>query len=307
MTWISKKMPFRARIVMLSSLAMFAFAANSVLARMALAETAIDPALFSVVRLVSGAVFLVMFVVFGPPLVQSEQKSYRRWAQRLESVCRAGSWRSALALFIYAVAFSFAYLSLSTGTGALILFGAVQAAMLGYGWRQGDRFARGQWFGFVLACGGVAFLLAPGVQAPTVSGALMMAVAGLAWASYTLRASATDPTLVSAGNFLRTLPLCAVLSVLAHAYMQVDAVGLLYAALSGIVTSGAGYVVWYAVLPQLRVTHASSVQLSVPALAAAMGFVLLGEALDLRLIVSTLAILAGLGIVLRYKASVPTQ
>jgi drug/metabolite transporter (DMT)-like permease len=268
---------------------MVAFAANSLLARAALVQTAIDPATFSSVRLISGAVFLLLFVVVR----------YRKLP------FEAGSWWSALVLFVYAAAFSYAYTQLSAGTGALILFGSVQVTMLIVGFAKGDRFSPLQWLGFALACIGVAYLLLPGVNAPAflgaLSGTLLMTLAGVAWGVYTLRAGSADPVLTSASNFARTIPMCLLLAVVAHRSMAVDDLGLIYAVVSGAITSGLGYVVWYRVLPNLRVVNAATVQLSVPAIAAVMGVVLLGEPMTARLVAAAIAILIGIAIVLRFK------
>lgn len=266
---------------------MVAFAANSLLARAALVQTAIDPATFSSIRLLSGAVFLLLFVAVR----------YRKLP------FEAGSWRSAAALFVYAAAFSYAYTQLTAGTGALILFGAVQVTMLMVGFAKGDRFSPLQWLGFAIACLGVAYLLLPGVNAPAVSGTLLMMLAGVAWGVYTLRAGSADPVLTSASNFARTLPMCLLLAVVAHRSMAVDDLGLIYAVVSGAITSGLGYVVWYRVLPNLRVVNAATVQLSVPAIAAVMGVVLLGEPMTVRLVAATFAILIGIAIVLRIKSA----
>ena len=275
------------KILFLACAGMLAFAANSLLARMALTQTAIDPASFSVIRLVSGAAFLLLFVALR----------YRRLP------VEAGSWWSALALFVYAVAFSYAYVRLSTGAGALILFGAVQGTMLCYGFVKGDRLGPVQLGGFLLACFGVAWLLLPGADAPSLSGFGLMAVAGIAWGAYSLRAGVSDPVLTSAGNFARTVPMCLLLIAGALQTLDVDSAGVVYALVSGIVTSGIGYIIWYAVLPHISVVNASTIQLSVPALAALMGVLVLGEPVSLRLLVATVAILLGVAIVLRAKRS----
>ncbi|MEM7015943.1 MAG: DMT family transporter [Pseudomonadota bacterium] len=272
-------------IVGMASLAMLAFAANSLLARLALSQTETDPATFSVIRLVSGAIFLLIFVALR----------YRRHP------FDTGSWRSALALFVYAVAFSYAYISLPTGIGALILFGSVQATMLCYGFTKGERFSALQWSGFALACFGVVYLLSPGATAPALSGTVLMSIAGIAWGVYTLRAGGSDPIKTSASNFARTVPMCLILFVVTLQYTQVDGSGLIYALASGVITSGIGYVIWYTVLPHISVINASTIQLSVPAIAALMGVLILSEPLTLRLVLAALAILVGIAVVLRYK------
>lgn len=273
------------RISILTTLAMLAFAGNSLLCRVALKETGIDAASFTVIRLVSGAVVLWLVVQF----------TRRTQAGR-------GTWFSAVALFVYAAAFSFAYVSLPAGAGALLLFGAVQATMIGHGIWAGERFSAPQVFGLVLALGGLAGLLLPGLTAPPLFGSVLMLGAGVAWGVYSLRGRGTgDPTRVTAGNFMRTVPIAAVLGVLTIHHAVPDPAGVAYAIASGAITSGAGYAVWYAVLPALKATKAATVQLSVPVIAAAGGILFLGEALTLRLALASVAILGGIAMVIVEK------
>ncbi len=280
----------KTRVYMLTALAMLAFAANSVLGRLALYTTPLDAATFTVVRLLAGALVLGG-VVFGR--ARREQPG-------------AGSWPSAAALFVYAAAFSFAYVVLPTGTGALLLFGAVQLSMIGYGLVRGERFSAVQTVGFALALGGLVYLLLPGLSAPPPVPAALMVTAGAAWGVYSLRGrGSSDPAAVSAGNFLRTLPLAAALALAALftplVAVQFDTLGLVYAGVSGALTSGLGYLVWYAALPSLRATVAATVQLSVPVLAALGGVVLIGEPISLRLVAAAVAILGGIALVLRAR------
>ncbi|MCR9259662.1 MAG: DMT family transporter [Pseudomonadaceae bacterium] len=267
----------------LAAFAMIAFAANSLLARLALAETEIDPASFSAIRLVSGAVFISLFALvrFGTALPKQ------------------GSWLSGLALFAYAAAFSYGYVQLHTGTGALILFGSVQISMLVYGFATGNRLNVTQWLGFIVAFIAVAYLVSPGAVAPDASGATIMMLAGIAWAIYTIRGVGGDPVLMSAGNFARTVPMCLILCLLGWPYAEFDAQGALFALCSGVLSSGFGYVVWYQVLPHVSVVNAATIQLSVPAIAAGMGILFLSEPVSLRLAVSTTGILLGIAVVLR--------
>ena len=265
-----------ARVLWLTALAMGAFAGNSLLCRQALQHTAIDPASFTAVRLVSGAAVLWALV---------------RWRGQRS----AGDWASATALFVYAAAFSFAYLSLSAGTGALLLFGAVQATMLGWGMWRGQRLGRGEVAGLVLAMGGLTALLLPGVSAPPVTGALLMLTAGAAWGVYSLRGrGAGEPTAATAGNFLRAAALAVPLGLAALPWATVDPAGLLWALCSGALTSGLGYAVWYAALKGLHPTSSASVQLSVPVLTALGGVAFLSEPVTLRLALCSLAILGGI-------------
>jgi drug/metabolite transporter (DMT)-like permease len=265
-----------ARVLGLTALAMGAFAGNSLLCRQALQHTAIDPASFTAVRLISGAAVLWALV---------------RWRGQRS----AGDWASATALFVYAAAFSFAYLSLSAGTGALLLFGAVQATMLGWGLWRGQRLGLGQTAGLVLAMGGLTALLLPGASAPPVTGALLMLAAGAAWGVYSLRGrGAGEPTAVTAGNFLRAGALALVLGLAGLPWARIDPMGLVWALCSGALTSGLGYAVWYAALKGLHPASSASVQLSVPVLTALGGVALLSEPVTLRLALCSLAILGGI-------------
>lgn len=273
------------RTAALTAVAMLAFAANSVLCRLALQETTIDPASFTIVRLISGALVLALLVAY-----------------RGESRARAGSWSAALALFVYAAGFSYAYVSLTTGTGALLLFAAVQVSMIGVGLARGERLAPAQVAGLLLALGGLVYLLLPGLAAPPLGGALLMIGAGVAWGIYSLLGRASvDPLAATAGNFLRTVPMAIALGVLVMGTPQLDGAGLVYAIVSGAIASGAGYAVWYAALRGLHATSAATVQLSVPVIAAFGGTLVLGEAMTLRLALASVAILGGVAIVLRAR------
>ena len=279
------------RIIFHTALAMAAFAGNSLLCRLALKETGIDAASFTAIRLVSGA--LVLWAVARST----------RGAQAGQ-----GNWLSALALFSYAACFSFAYVSLPTGTGALLLFGAVQALMIGYGIWSGERLRPLQLAGLALAFGGLAGLLLPGVSAPPLAGSVLMLLAGMSWGVYSLRGKgAGDPTRVTAGNFLRAAPLAIGLGLfmLLLRGASLDAAGFWLAVASGALTSGIGYAVWYTVVPALKATSAASVQLSVPVLAALGGIAFLGEPLTLRLVLASSAILGGIALVVLQKRAAP--
>ena len=252
-----------ARLFILTLTAMIAFASNSLLCRLALKQTVIDAASFTLIRLLSGA--LVLWLI-----VRARKVS---WPQ-------AGNWASALALFTYAAAFSFAYISLSAGTGALLLFGAVQATMILWGLRQDERLQSIQVVGLTMASSGLVVLLFPGLSAPPVGGTILMLGAGVAWGVYSLRGkTGGDPIVATAGNFLRAVPFAAVLSVVLLKSARLDLAGLGYAVVSGALTSGLGYVIWYGALPGLKAAGAATVQLSVPVLTAAAGILLLGEQL----------------------------
>jgi drug/metabolite transporter (DMT)-like permease len=265
---------------------MLAFAANSLLCRLALQQDRIDPAAFGAVRLAAGALVLACVVRMG-----------RR--QPGED----GGWRSAALLFAYVALFSFAYVSLAAGTGALILFGAVQLTMLGAGLLRGERFAPAGWLGLALAMAGLAVLLLPGAAAPSFGGAVLMAGAGVAWGGYSLRGRGiADPLGATASGFLRAAPLGIALALAFAPRLHADARGVGLALASGALTSGLGYVVWYAALRRLTALRAAAVQLSVPLAAALGGVLLLGEAFSLGLGVAALAILGGIGLVLGSRA-----
>jgi drug/metabolite transporter (DMT)-like permease len=279
-----------ARIIVLTSLAMIAFAGNSLLCRLALKHTSIDAASFTTIRLISGA--LILWLI--PRMSRGTEAG-------------TGNWLSALALFAYAAGFSFAYTSLPLGMGALLLFGAVQATMIGHGIWAGERLRRLQLAGLVLAFGGLVGLLLPGLSAPPPQGSLLMLGAGIAWGVYSVRGKgAGDPTRVTAGNFLRAAPIAAALSLLMIDGASLDSAGTWYAVSSGVLTSGIGYAIWYTALPALKTTHAATVQLSVPVVAALGGIVFLGESVSLRLVLASVAILGGIALVILEKQNEPS-
>jgi drug/metabolite transporter (DMT)-like permease len=206
-------------------------------------------------------------------------------------------------LWVYVAAFSFAYITLSAGTGALILFGAVQLTMFAVGLRDGERFTALAWAGFALAVAGLLYLVSPGLAAPPLAGTLLMAAAGIAWGVYSLRGrGAGEPVAATAGNFVRAAPLALMLSLVFASQFKVSSPGVLLAIASGAVTSGLGYVLWYAALPHLSALRAATVQLSVPPLAAIGGVLLLSEALTMRLLLASAAILGGIALVLASRA-----
>jgi len=272
--------PLRTAILTLFTLV--AFAANSVLCRLALGGGTIDAASFTTVRLLSGAVTLWLIVVL-----------LRKTSIRV----RRGSWISAAMLFLYAVTFSFAYISLSTGTGALILFGAVQGTMLLAGLLSGERPHLLQWGGLALALGGLVYLVFPGLTAPSPLGSFLMVASGIAWGIYSIRGRrGADPIAVTGENFIGAVPLAILVSAFAFSSMELSTEGIVLALLSGSVTSGIGYVIWYAALRGLTATRAAIVQLAVPVVAAAGGVAFLSEEISVRLIIATVAILGGIGL-----------
>lgn len=267
---------------------MLAFAGNSLLCRLALGHMAIDATSFTSIRLLSGAVVLWLLA-----------------RRRTSSGASAGggSWGSAVALFGYAFAFSLAYTQLSAATGALVLFGTVQMTMIGVGLWRGERLHPLQVAGLAVSLAGLVALLLPGLTAPPLASALLMAGAGVAWGIYSLRGrGVADPLAATAGNFMRAVPMAALSSLVAIAWLAPDSppdsAGMLYAVASGALASGIGYAVWYAVLPQLSAVRASAVQLSVPVIAAVGGVLLLHETMSLRLALCSLAVLGGVALVI---------
>lgn len=274
-------------------LALLAFAGNSLLCRVALKSGSIDAASFTSVRLGSGALMLCALVWMQQRAASAPPK---------QKGLPGDSW-AALALFAYAALFSLAYLQMSAATGALLLFGAVQASMIAWGVYQGERMRPLQWLGFVLAVAGLAALMLPGFAAPDWWDSTAMLGAGLAWGAYSLlgkrkAAGGASPTAVTAGNFVRAVPMALVVSALTLTNAHVNTNGVLYAVASGALTSGLGYAIWYRVLPALQATHAASLQLIVPVLAALGGVVLLGEAATWPMALCGCAIMGGVGLVI---------
>jgi drug/metabolite transporter (DMT)-like permease len=277
----------RLRLAALTAAALIGFAANSLLCRAALRPRLLDAATFTSLRLLSGAIALVALAAMARP------------ASPPAATLRAGSWLSAAALFAYAAAFSFAYLRIGAAVGALLLFGAVQATMLGGGLARGERPRATEWAGLAVALAGVIALVAPGLTAPDPIGAVLMIGAGVAWGVYSLRGrgrSSSVPLVTTAANFARTVPLTAALSLAALHGAHLGGRGAALAVASGALASGVGYSLWYAALPSMSATRAAIVQLSVPLLAAAGAVALLGEPLTLRIVLSAVVILGGVAL-----------
>lgn len=269
--------------------ALVAFAANSVLCRLALGRTTIDAASFTTVRLAAGAGVLLLI------MAASRRKPL--------SLRRRGSPISALLLFLYAAAFSFAYTRLSTGTGALILFGSVQATMLVAALGSGERPHPLEWAGLALALCGLLYLVFPGLSAPPLASSACMAGAGISWGLYSLRGrGASDPLADTTNNFVLALPLAAGVNLLMLGNVHVTQTGIVFAVLSGALASGVGYVIWYAALRGLTATRAAMVQLPVPVLAAAGGVLFISEAVTPRLLFAAMVILGGVGLALSGRA-----
>jgi len=289
---------------MLTLLAMIAFASNSLLCRAALKEGSIDPATFTFLRIFSGAVALWLIMTVrkrmiaertSSPLVETGSSSS---LVARHVLFRYGNWISAAALFVYAAGFSFAYVSLSAGTGALLLFATVQATMILWGLHKGERLSMIQIVGFILAVIGFVVLVFPGLSAPSLAGSILMLGAGVAWGVYSLRGKGErNAASVTAGNFVRAVPFATALIVIFAPWTHADLTGIAYAIISGAVTSGLGYVVWYKALPGLKAASAATVQLSVPVLAATGGILLLGEPITLRYLLASVAVLGGIALV----------
>lgn len=263
-----------------TTLALFAFAANSVLCRLALGEQKIDPMSFTFVRLLSGAIVLLLIL---------------KLRQTKSTTQNTGAWTASLMLLLYAVCFSFAYVSLDTGTGALILFGTVQITMILVTLIQGNRLHISEWLGMGLAFSGFVVLILPGLNRPSLSGFLLMSLAGVGWGMYTVKGpSAKNPLIQTASNFLRTVPLIALLMLLSFKTASISRDGVMLAALSGSIASGLGYTIWYLALRGLTTTQAAVVQLLVPVIAALGGVVFVSEMITLRLGFSSVMILGGI-------------
>lgn len=277
------------RTFALTALAMLAFAANSLLCRAALGEDLIDAASFATLRVLSGAFLLAIM-------------ASRAVGRAAPQAAARPDWPAIIGLFVYLTAFSFAYLSLPAGSGALVLFAAVQLTMLGAALYGGERFTLPAWFGFALAVAGLVYLLSPGFSAPPLGGSLLMALAGIAWGVYSLRGRGNRDALQSTSrNFVLAAPLVMAVNLLfVHdAHWSIGGVAL--AVLSGTLASALGYVVWYAALRGLSAMSAATVQLSVPVIAAAGGVLLLAEALSLRLVLASIAVLGGIAITLMQR------
>lgn len=283
-------------VALLTAVTLVAFAANSLLCRMALGSELVDPVSFTAVRLASGALVLV-------PLA-------RLVSEPRAAAGSGGSWRSGLALFAYAIAFSLAYVTLDTGMGALLLFGAVQATMIGVGLRRGERPRAAEWLGLAAALGGLVYLVSPGIAAPDPKGAVLMLASGVAWGVYSLRGQrAGAPIAATAGNFARSVPMVLTASALALGLGGVEPIaaaepaGIALALASGTLTSGLGYVLWYMALRGLTAARAAIVQLLVPLLAALGGAAVLDEPFTLRLAIASALILGGVALAVSPRAS----
>jgi drug/metabolite transporter (DMT)-like permease len=276
------------RSALLTATAMIAFAANSLLCSLALGRELIDAATFATIRVASGAVTLGVILLL----------------RGITNVRFSADWRSVLMLFVYMAFFSFAYISLGAGTGALILFAAVQLTMFVVALRAGEYFPLPSWVGLTLAILGIVYLVSPGLTAPDPTGAVLMAIAGIAWGYYSLLGrSVADPLEATAKNFICSVPLVLMVNLYFLGTLNSTFAGIALAVASGAIASGIGYVIWYAALPGLTATHAATVQLSVPVIAALGGVILLSEEVTFRLLLASVATLGGVAIVLAQRAA----
>jgi len=270
------------RTILYTVFALIAFAFNSILCRLALRGEEADAAGFTAVRLASGAVALIVISYF---------------VSKGKGSIKQGSWPSAFFLFAYAICFSFAYLGLTAGTGALILFGAVQMTMIAVAIIKGERPPALEWLGLAVAVGGLVYLVFPGLASPPLYSSLLMAAAGAAWGFYTLRGKGSgDPLANTTGNFIRSVPMIAIAAIPFLSKIHLSDRGILLAVLSGAVTSGIGYTVWYAALKFHTSTRAAVLQLAVPVIAAVAGVLLLDEAATVRLAIAAALILGGIAL-----------
>jgi len=284
----------------LTTLAMLAFAGNSLLCRLALGRGLLDAGTFATVRILCGALLLTLLVSRATRHAVDPDAEPARGRDRFARgpADDARDWIAAIALAVYMVSFTFAYLSLAAGTGALLLFAAVQLTMFVAALRASERLSAGAWLGVALAVGGLCYLVAPGLTAPEPVGAALMGAAGVAWGVYSLRGrSSRDPLRSTAANFVGAVPIVAIASLFLARGHHVTTQGLLLAVGSGAITSGLGYVVWYAALRHLSAARAATVQLSVPVIAAIGGVLLLAEPLTLRLLLASIATLGGIALV----------
>ena len=281
------------KIFLLTSLALIAFAANSLLCRLALVgDQAIDAVSFTVIRLLSGVLLLMVIIGFSAKKTVSRSK---------------GSWRASVCLFIYALAFSFAYITLDTGVGALILFTAVQLSMLLISFVRGERFSVAEWLGLIVAFAGFVYLLMPSLGTPSFLGLLLMSIAGVAWGLYTLMGRGSmDPLGDTGFNFLRSLCFVPLLLIVGFDFSDVNQRGVMFAVASGALASAVGYTLWYSALTGLSAMQAAIVQLLVPIIAAAGGIVFASELMTPRLAVSTLLIVGGILLVILVRQRQPS-
>lgn len=282
-------------------IALIAFAGNSVLCRIALKPQnenlpLIDGASFTLIRLLSGALILLLLI------------SLKDKGNTFTLVKRQGSWLGAASLFIYAIGFSFAYIVLDTATGALVLFGAVQLTVILISIFKGGRLSLLEWLGLITAFGGFVYLVLPNISSPSWSGFLIMSIAGVAWGIYTYQGLGSKNPLADTGaNFVKSLTALPILGLFMLSTFTWSAYGVFLAIASGVLTSGIGYAIWYTALRHLTPTIAAVCQLSVPIIAALGGIVFVNETISIRLLISATFILGGIAMVIGYRYLIQTR
>ena len=284
------------KVIFNTLLALFAFAGNSVLCRLALEDQAIDAGSFTSIRLISGIIVLAIILYFTQKISPDTS---------LKNKKSTGSWKSAIALFIYALTFSYAYISLETGAGALILFSAVQITIIAGSLLKGIRLMRLEWSGLFIAFLGFIYLIFPDLSTPSLFGLVLMTISGIAWGIYTLNGKTSNNALKDTSyNFFRTLPFIIILSIFILPSISLTLEGIVLAVLSGGIASGLGYAIWYSALKEISSIQASVVQLLVPVIAAIGGVVFIDEAFTYRLAIASVCILGGILLVTLSKTIV---
>ncbi|MGP5121023.1 DMT family transporter [Psychrobacter alimentarius] len=299
-----------------TTVALIAFAANSLFCRMALADDYIDAWSFTIVRLVSAAGCLGIIMMLHASHLQRQVRKMNDTSNgTLLVLSDKGSWLSSFTLVIYALCFSIAYVELDTGTGALILFSAVQLTMIGWGIYKKEQLSVLQWTAFIVAVAGFIYLMLPSAAIPSPLAAILMTISGIAWGIYSIRGkTCVSPLRATGFNFIRSLIAVPILLLVSLYYLDnmglatvnlngVTTKGILLAGASGAIASGIGYSIWYTAMPLLKNTQAAIVQLCVPILAAILGVVFLSEQLSLPFVVASTVIL---GAVLTFTLSKKT-
>lgn len=277
------------RTFILTALALIAFAANSVLCKYALGNNAIDAFSFTNIRLLSGAIVLFLLLKINKNNSQASSK---------------GSWISSAMLFIYALCFSYAYRTLDTGTGALILFGAVQITIILQSIISGNKLRLFEWIGILISFFGFIYLISPGVTAPSLIGFILMTISGVAWGIYTVKGQTSkNPLADTTYNFIKTLPFLIITYLIAMNNSYYSLQGILLAIVSGGITSGIGYTIWYMAIRKLTPVQTAVVQLLVPLIAAFGGVLFISEIISIRLVISSVLILGGVLIITVSKNS----
>ena len=277
------------KIFILTSLALIAFAANSVLCRLALGNNVIDATSFTIIRLLAGAIVLFCILIFSKEKTTTMSK---------------GNLLSSVMLFLYAITFSFAYLSLDTGTGALILFGAVQITIIIHTILSGNKLRPLEWLGVIISFLGFIYLISPGVSSPSITGFILMTIAGISWGIYTIKGQTSkNPLMDTTYNFIKTLPFITILYIATMTKSNYSTEGILLAIISGAVTSGIGYTIWYMAIRGLSSIQSAVLQLLVPVIAAFGGVIFISEIITVRLTISSILILGGVLIITLYKYS----